>query len=55
MEYLTKNTKINSMKTLVYVGANIGNSLWGIFDKFDKVYTFEPDPKIFDQLERRFR
>ena len=24
-------------------------------NKFDKVYTFEPDPKIFDQLERRFR
>jgi len=43
------------MTTLVYVGANTGNSLWGIFDKFDKVYAFEPDPEIFDQLKRRFR
>lgn len=43
------------MSTLVYVGANAGNSLWGIFDKFDKVYAFEPDPEIFEQLNRRFR
>ena len=26
--------------TLVYVGSNVGNSLWGIFDKFDRVYAF---------------
>jgi len=43
------------MSTLVYVGANIGNSLWGIFDKFDEVYAFEPDPEIFEQLNKRFR
>lgn len=43
------------MTTLVYVGANVGNSLWGIFDKFDKVYAFEPDPEIFQNLKRRFR
>ena len=40
--------------TLVYVGSNVGNSLWGIFDKFDRVYAFEPDPEIFEQLNRRF-
>lgn len=43
------------MKTLVYVGANVGNSLWGIFDKFDKVYAFEPDQEIFKELNKRFR
>ena len=42
------------MSTLVYVGANEGNSLWGIFDKFDKVYAFEPNPEVYDVLRRRF-
>ena len=35
------------MTTLVYVGANVGVSLWGLFDKFDEVYVFEPDPEMF--------
>ena len=43
------------MTTLVYIGANYGNSLWGIFDKYDKVYAFEPDPEIFDELNRKFK
>ena len=34
------------MSTLVYVGANVGVSLWSLFDKFDKVYVFEPDPEL---------
>ena len=43
------------MTTLVYVGANLGTTLWNIFDKFDNVYVFEPDPDIFKDLNRRFR
>ena len=43
------------MSTLVYIGANEGNSLWGIFDKFDKVYAFEPNPEVYKILRRRFR
>lgn len=43
------------MSTLVYIGANCGNSLWGIFDKYDKVYAFEPDPEIFEKLNKKFR
>ena len=43
------------MSTLVYVGANVGSTLWGIFDKYDSVYVFEPDPDIFKDLNRRFR
>jgi|TARA_Y100000114_G_C11747336_1_gene322346 FkbM family methyltransferase len=43
------------MSTLVYVGANEGNSLWGIFDKFDKVYAFEPNPEVYNILRRRFK
>lgn len=42
------------MTTLVYVGANVGVSLWGLFDKFDEVYVFEPDPEMFSDLKRRF-
>ena len=42
------------MKTLVYVGANVGVSLWGLFDKFDKVYVFEPDPEMFSDLKRKY-
>lgn len=40
---------------LVYVGANVGSSLWEIFDQFDKVYAFEPEPETFDILRRRFK
>jgi len=43
------------MTTLVYIGANCGNSLWNLIDKFDSVYAFEPDPEIFEQLNRRYR
>jgi FkbM family methyltransferase len=43
------------MSTLVYVGANAGNSLWGLFNNFDRVYAFEPDPEIFAQLSRRYK
>ena len=43
------------MSVLVYIGANQGNSLWGIFDKFDRVYAFEPNPEVYDVLRRRFR
>lgn len=43
------------MTTLVYIGANIGNSLWEIFDKFDKVYAFEPDYEMFEILNKKYR
>lgn len=43
------------MSTLVYVGANTGYTLWSLFDKFDSVYAFEPDPEIFSELERKYR
>ena len=43
------------MSTLVYIGANQGNSLWRIFDKFDKVYAFEPNPEVYDVLRKRFQ
>ena len=43
------------MKTLVYVGANIGSSLWNMIQNYDVVYSFEPDPEMFIQLEKRFK
>ena len=43
------------MSTLVYVGANVGVSLWSLFDKFDKVYVFEPDPEMFSELKRKYK
>ena len=43
------------MTTLVYVGANVGVSLWSLFDKFDKVYVFEPDPEMFSELKRKYK
>lgn len=43
------------MSVLVYVGANEGFSLWSLFDKFDNVYVFEPDPKTFETLKRRYQ
>ena len=43
------------MSTLVYVGANVGSSLWSMFDKFDDVYVFEPDPEMFSQLKKRYK
>jgi len=43
------------MTTLVYVGANVGVSLWSLFDKFDQVYVFEPDPEMFSELKRKYK
>lgn len=43
------------MKTLVYVGANRGNSLWNMIQDYDLVYAFEPDPEIFSELNRKLR
>ena len=43
------------MKTLVYVGANVGMSLWHIFQEYDQVYVFEPDPEMFEQLKRKYK
>ena len=42
------------MTTLVYVGANTGDSLWHIFNQYDNVYAFEPDPEIFEVLNKKF-
>ena len=42
------------MSVLVYVGANQGNSLWEIFDKYDQVYAFEPDPEMFESYKANF-
>ena len=43
------------MSTLVYIGTNVGNSLWGMFDKYDSVYAFEADPEMFIELNKRFK
>ena len=43
------------MSTLVYIGANVGNSLWGLFDKFDRVFVFEPDPETFEKLSGKYK
>tara|TARA_B100000686_G_C16754884_1_gene954810 strand:- start:486 stop:1109 length:624 start_codon:yes stop_codon:yes gene_type:complete len=40
---------------LVYIGANIGNSLWQLFDKFDRVFVFEPDPETFEKLSGKYK
>jgi len=40
---------------LIYIGANEGSSLWGLFDKFDKVFVFEPDPEMFSKLQKRYK
>ena len=39
------------MTTLVYVGANKGGSLRRIYQQFDQVIAFEPDPEMFADLE----
>ena len=41
------------MSTLVYLGANTGFSLYQIFDKYDQVYAFEPDPEMFELIEKQ--
>ena len=43
------------MNTLVYVGTNVGNSLWHMIQDYDKVYAFEADPEMFDELRRKFQ
>jgi FkbM family methyltransferase len=43
------------MSTLVYVGANVGSTLWQLIEYFDSVYVFEPDPEMFKQLKRKFQ
>lgn len=43
------------MRTLVYVGTNVGNSLWNMIQDYDVVYAFEPDPEMFLELRRRFK
>lgn len=43
------------MKTLVYVGANIGLSLAVIYNDFDIVYAFEPDPEMYEELVNNFK
>ena len=43
------------MSTLVYVGTNVGNSLWNMIQDYDKVYAFEADPEMFDELRRKFQ
>lgn len=47
--------RIKIMSTLVYVGANEGVSLWHIFNLFDDVHVFEPDPEIFSRLKKRYK
>ena len=42
------------MSTLVYVGANVGGSLWSMFQQYDSVYVFEPNPEIFSQLKNTY-
>lgn len=43
------------MTTLIYIGANEGYSLWNIFDKYDQVYAFEPDPEMFEILNKKYK
>jgi FkbM family methyltransferase len=43
------------MTTLVYIGANQGHTLWGMFDKYDDVYAFEPDPEMFETLKKTYK
>lgn len=45
------------MKTLIYVGANLGYGLYRLLQKrkFDLVYAFEPDPEIFEKLQHAFK
>lgn len=42
------------MSTLVYIGTNEGEGLSEYIDLYDKVYAFEPDPEMFENLVNRF-
>jgi len=42
------------MKTLIYVGANRGDSLLGYLNDFDRIYAFEPLEDAFQILKQRF-
>lgn len=46
---------MSDKKICVYVGANIGNSLYPVIGKYDEYYLFEPDPEIFSQLSSNFK
>jgi FkbM family methyltransferase len=41
------------MKTLVYCGAHAGNSLMNIAHSFDRVFAFEPNPTLAEQVRQR--
>lgn len=41
------------MKTLVYVGANRGETLSRVVDRFDRIIAFEPEPDTFQDLVTR--
>jgi FkbM family methyltransferase len=41
-------------KVLIYVGANKGDSLIAHINKFDQIIAFEPDPRTFLLLHKRF-
>lgn len=43
------------MSTLIYIGANVGNSLSSFVNSYDSIHVFEPDPEMFDVLKDRFQ
>lgn len=36
------------MSTLIYIGANVGNSLSSFVNSYDSIHVFEPDLEMFD-------
>lgn len=42
------------MKTLVYCGANVGDGLAKIINRYERVVAFEPRPKSYFTLLKRF-
>lgn len=42
------------MTVLIYIGANIGDSLADLIDKYDSIHAFEPNPEVFKLLHTRF-
>jgi len=49
--WLLNNTP---MGTLVYIGANVGESVGKIYYKYSQVYCFEPNPINFKILQKKF-
>ena len=43
------------MSTLIYIGANVGDSLSTLINRYDSIHAFEPDPEIFEVLKNRFQ